>query len=698
MARPGDAPSRRLTLLRIVAVVAFGVLVTRLWRIQLVQGGELRTQAEANRFVSREVDADRGVVYDAAGRQVVFNRPRYTVSVVPAALPAEPSARRRVLGALSRVLDVPVAVSSGAGRAARAAEAGAAAGLGEPPSLERLLPAEGVGVWEAVPVARNVPRDEAFDLMAASYDLPGVLIGEAPVREYPAGATLGPVLGFTGSIPEAELTAYRARGYRIYDIVGQSGLETTYEADLRGRKGEKVVEVDALGRELRKVGERPSVPGHSLHLTVDLTFQEAAEAALARGLAAIGARSGAVVAIDPRDGAVRALVSLPTYDNNLFSVGASPEAFAALLADPDRPLVSRAIAGQYAPGSTYKMITASAALEEGVVVPDTRVVCPGVITLANEYDPSVTYPFYCWLRSGHGAVTVQAAIAQSCDVYFYEVSGSYYERGADQDGLGSQRLARYARLFGLGEPTQIELIGEAGGRVPTSDWLSEALDMFWGTGETYFTGIGQGYTLATPLQMANVTAAVANGGTLYRPHLVDRVVDAEGGVVREPGGTLRQLPVAAEHLALVRQGMRDAVERGTAQRAWTHLPAEVSVAGKTGTAQFCDYVTFADGTKGCRRDREGDLLTHAWFVAFAPAEAPEIALAVFVDGSGLDREIEGSREAAPIAADVLRAYFGLPDVQPTATPCTACPTPTPCPGCPAPTQAPSAPVEAGNAP
>jgi penicillin-binding protein 2 len=740
--------ARRVRLIRALSIALFAVLGLRLWHIQFVRGEELRKQAAANRFVAREIEADRGVVYDASGRQVVMNRPRFTVSVVTAALPEDPSAREAVFTRLSDILGIPVrgapiysglaagstglAAGSTGGAAGTNGEAAGNAGVaadtkGEAraraagsPGLISLLPQDERGnlviSWDAVPIARNVARLEAFELMEASVDLPGVIIGESPVREYPAGPTLSHILGFTGSIPEEELDDYREQGYKIYDIVGRSGLEATYEDVLRGTKGRKWVEVDAMGREIRTVGEpEPPTPGGNLHLTIDLRLQQAAEEALVKGLGSIGARTGAIVALDPRNSAVRALVTWPSYDNNMFATGASPEEFTKLLTHEDRPLVNRAITGQYPPGSVFKIITASAALQEGVIKPNTRIFDPGTIYLPNEYDPEIKYPFQCWLSGGHGNLNVVGALAHSCDVFFYEVAGGYYEDGSNQDGLGSALLAQYARAFGLGAPTQLELLGEASGRVPTKEWLAEWSGMYWGTGQTYIMGIGQGFTLVTPIQMANAVAAVANGGTLNRPHLVE---SAEGSSrqVEELPDELGTVPVDDDYLALVRQGMRGAVDFGTALRAWTHLPSAISVAGKTGTAEFCDWVVVepeesdtnsdsesadaADDAGGegavgdaddessssddtqdssvnyngyCRRDREGHLLTHAWFVAFAPAEEPEIALAVFIDGSGLDHIIEGSRDAAPIAAEVLNAWFDLPPATPTPLPGTGTP-------------------------
>jgi penicillin-binding protein 2 len=685
-------PAPRVGLLRWGTLAALCLLAARLAHVQLVRGAELRVQARENSIVPRAVDADRGVIYDATGRQVVFNRPRFSVGVVPAALPANATRQAAVLRRLEARLASARPAGAGTGAATAVAPAAAprdASGAGvdaaadppaeAPPDVASRLPRDEAGglvrSWDVAVIARNVPREAWFKLQEEAVDLPGVILADSPVREYPAGPTMAHILGFTGSIPADELTEYRARGYAIFDQVGRDGLEHTYEHYLRGEKGRKYVEVDAQGREVRQVGalEAPR-PGHSVRLTMDLEFQRAVEAALAKGLAQVGARSGAVVALDPRDGAVRALVTLPNYDNNMFSTGASPEAFAALLSHPDRPLVNRALAGQFAPGSIFKMITASAALQEGVITEATRIYDPGTIYLTNQYDPSIRYPFVCWQRGGHGTLNVVGALAHSCDVFFYEVAGGFYEQGANQDGLGSERLARYARLFGLGAVTGIELLGEVAGRVPTPGWLDETLGEYWGTGQTYIMGIGQGYTLVTPLQMANVTAAVANGGTLFRPHLVSAIVAADGTEVTRPGGVLGQVPVNGAHLAAVRAGMRGAVQWGTAQSGWTRLPHQVAIAGKTGTAEFCDY---SPEIKDCRRDKDGHLLTHAWFASFAPYDQPELALAVFVDGSGLDHVIQGSQVAAPIAADIYRAYFHLPVEQPGATPCASCPTVAP---------------------
>lgn len=703
--------SSRMRWLRWLPLVILAVLAMRLWQLQVVRGSELRLKAAQNRFAIRELEADRGIIYDRAGRRVVLNRPQFALRIVPAALPTDPAARDQVLRRVAEVLtsaehrdttgslpaaSVPAPPSAGVGAAAPspapgggASPATAIAALGDPiaerqDAIWRLLLDENgtfVSTWSALTVARNVPREAAFTLMEDEVELPGVLIGESSVREYPAGPSLAHLLGFTGSIPRESLGDYLAKNYQRQDAVGRTGVEFAFESDLRGTKGEKVVMVDAMGQEVQQLEQRRRpVPGHSLHLTLDLEFQQMAEAALSRGLHAVGARSGAVVALDPRDGAVRALVSLPTFDNNLFSTGASPEQYEALVTDPDRPLLDRALSGQYPPGSTFKVITASAGLQEGVIDERRRIVCPGLISIVNQYDPGTSYPYVCWIlgQGAHGAQDVRGAIANSCDVFFYEVAGGQATGRPEVRGLGSETLARYARAFGLGAPTGIDLLGEAEGLVPSAGWLKDTWDEIWTTGQTYIMGIGQSYTRATPLQMANVAAAMANGGTLWRPRVVDKVTDADGNAIPgQPEGArieaIRRIPVAPRYLQAVREGMRGAVTYGTAQSGWTHLPEQAHVAGKTGTAEFCEGYRVSDGGTpedmgddvwDCRRTKDGHLLTHAWFIAFAPFENPEIAVAVLVDGSGLSKVIQGSEVAAPIAADVLRAWFHLPAAEP----------------------------------
>jgi len=345
------------------------------------------------------------------------------------------------------------------------------------------------------------------------------------------------------------------------------------------------------------------------------------------------------------------MISFPSYDNNLFSGGISADDYRGLESDPYHPLVHHAISGQYPPGSTVKIINAAAALEEGVVNKRTKLNCPGILWLPNKYfpdDPELAQPFYCWIHKygqGHGPLNIVEAIAHSCDIFFYEVGGGL----KDFEGLGLERLARYMRLFGLGKETSIVLPGEAKGLVPSAEWKRINYAENWTTGDTYNISIGQGFLLVTPLQMLNAAVVVANGGTLYRPQIVYQVVDSEGNVVKHfTPEIIRQIPVSEENLAIVMEGMRASVEWGEARRA--SLP-QVAVAGKTGSAEYPGP-----------RNEKGELPTHAWFVCFAPYEDPEIALVVFVHGGG-----SGSKVAVPVATDILRYYFGLPEPETTPT-------------------------------
>ncbi len=638
----------RSLVFRLLVLVAFGVLAARLWSLQIVEGYQYVQRADRNRFRLVPIAAPRGVMYDRTGKLLVRNKPSFTVNVVPADLPAD--AEDQVFTHLGKVLGMRV--TNATARTSSEEVTDIPVSGNRPPGIRDLVDAGRASPFTAVPIESGVPRDVAFILEQDHLNLPGVQVQIEPIREYLSGALMGHILGYEGRILAEQKDYYLNQAnsdYQIYDRVGQTGLEFSYEKEMRGQKGLKHVEVDALGREVRMVGEPiPPVPGHNLILSIDLKLQEAVETALKRGIEGVKSDSGVAIAINPQTGEILAMVSLPGYDDNLLATDIDVADYERLMTDPGLPLFNRAISSGFPVGSTFKIVPASAALQEGVVNRSTTIVDPGVIWLPG--GAGTGYPFVCWLRSGHGAVNVVEALAQSCDVFFYEVSGGY----KDFQGLGVKRLAHYARAFGFGEPTGIALPGEGKGLVPDDKWLRQTYGEVWTTGHTFNMGIGQGFFLATPLQLLNATAAVANGGTLYRPQLVRQVVDADGKVVKDfAPEVIRQVPVDPANLALVREGMRGAVTHGTARFA--HLPTEVAIAGKTGTAEY-----FVDKNKDGQpdRDKNGNLPTHAWFTAFAPYEHPEIALVVFVSGGG-----EGSAVAAPIAAEILRAYFGLPQPQ-----------------------------------
>jgi penicillin-binding protein 2 len=405
------------------------------------------------------------------------------------------------------------------------------------------------------------------------------------------------------------------------------------------------------GREVQNLGEEPPTPGHNLVLTLDNDFQKTVQTILEKALRGAHSKQGVAIALDPRNGEILALVSLPSYDDNLFATGISTDDYTNLLQDPLHPLINQAITGQYPPGSTFKVIPASAALQEHVVDVNSRIDTEhGVIFIPNRYfpdDPTKAQPFFDWYKRGFGPLTVLGGLAESSDVFFYKLAGG--ESPNFDNGLGQDRLSAYAHMFGLGELTGIDLPGEAAGLVPDQNWKLKKIGDVWTIGDTYNMGIGQGYVLATPLQVADYTAIVANGGTLYKPQLVHAVTDSEGSIVRTIAPqVIRKVAVDPQNLAIVREGMRESVTYGTSSNA--NL-TDVTVAAKTGTAEYY----------GPRVN--GHLPTHAWFTAFAPYEDPQIVVTVFVAGGG-----EGSAVAAPAATDILRAYFRLPANSPLANP------------------------------
>lgn len=668
-------PRGGFRLLRMLILLMFLLLIAQLANIQIANGEYYRRAADQNRFRLTSTDALRGIIYDRAGKIVARNVPSFNVSIVPADCPR--AERERIYQQLATLLQVPMDtvienVALDALGSLPSALARAVVPPQRKPGLRELVAQGERDPFTPVRVKSNVPREVAFYLQERRLDFPGVVVGLEPVREYVQGALLSHVLGYTGHIPRETLDAYRAQGYAPDDQVGLTGLEATFEYELRGLKGRRYVEVDVTGREVALLASEPPIPGHNLVLTIDVEFQKNVQTILEKGLRNARAKQGVALALDPRDGEILAMVSLPSYDSNLFATGISNEALTSLIQDPLRPLVNHAITGQYPPGSVFKIVPASAALQERVVDMNTRIETPGTIWVPHKYfpdDPTLAQPFYDWYKPGFGALTIRDGLAWSSDVFFYKISGG--ESPTFDTGLGENRLATYARMFGLGELTGIDLPGEAKGLVPDPTWKRKTIGDIWTIGDTYNMGIGQGYVLATPLQIANMTAVVANGGTLYKPQLVRDVRDVAGRIVRvlEPQ-IIRQVRVEPQNLAIVREGMRAAVSRGTATKA--NL-ADVAVAAKTGTAEFY-------GPKV-----NGHLPTHAWFTTFAPYEEPQIVVTVFVYGGG-----EGSEVAAPIAADILRAYFQLPANAPLATTAPTAP-PVVAPRPPVPSGAPASP-------
>lgn len=593
-----DTPSLAVSRLSVLGIVMCGLLVlllSRLWFLQLEEGENFRERSARNRLRFQRIPAVRGKLYDRLGRPLVDNQPSFDVVLRPEYTPDVD----RTLDALAGYLPVGHLLPDGRrwlNDSRRPADAGLV-----------------------------VARDVAWPVMVAveshHYDLPGVSIEARSKRAYTRGNLAAHLLGYVGEVSQRELD--QSADYRRGDIIGKFGVEKTWDAALRGRSGGRQIEVNANGKHLATLEEVPAQTGHSLVLTIDLELQHEAEDAL-------DGRPGAVVALDVSSGEVLALASAPTFDPNVFARGVRGEEWAALRADQLHPLTNRAIQGQYPPASTFKLISAAAALSEGVVTPDTRVYCPGSLQVAGRR-------FRCWRQGGHGSVDLRRALAESCDVYFYQLGRQ----------LGIQTLADYARRFGLDEPLGIGLAYEAGGIIPDPAWKQRQIGEPWYLGETISVVIGQGYVTATPLQMAAVAAAVANGGTVYRPSLVKQVIATNGRVVEsQTPDAVRQTGVAAEHLQVITNGMIDVVHQayGTGRRAQT---PGIRVAGKTGTAQTIS------GRGGSSQQVLRHFRDHAWFVAFAPADTPQIVVVCLLEHAGLG----GGKAAAPVVQRVLSAYF-----------------------------------------
>lgn len=644
----------------VVIVAVFAVFVGRLWQLQVTERAYWADRAEKNRSRYVSLPAPRGIIYDRYGVPLVHNVPRFIVTITPGYLPEDEQAQAQVYNRLSELLDMPVTASDETTPTVKAGIRDLVDRATNPKD-----PINYSGPYRPVIIKTGVERDVALIIMEELHRLPGVQVEIDSVREYPQGPIFAPIIGYMTKIPSNLVDDYKARGYDpATDLVGMAGIEYTAETQLRGKKGEKYIEEDVAGRQVRVVEQTDPLPGNSVYLSIDAGLQVAAFEALQAELDAINryydrdvTQRGAVIAMNPQTGEVLAMVSLPSYDNNLFAQGVSwpdyHQQLEALLTNPHRPLLNHAIADRVQPGSTFKIIVASAGLQEGVITPKTKIFDPGTIVIPNKYfpnDPGHATRFSCWNKAGHGYLDIIHALAESCNIFFYETGGGLDVPDQPKfQGLGEKRLVKYARLFGLGRPTGVDLPGEAGGHIPTATWKRLTFGENWSTGDTYNFSIGEGYLEVTPIQMLNAAAAIANGGTLYQPQILHHVETIDGRVVStfRPKTISQTLPISSTHLALVRQGMELAVTAGTSTKA--QVPG-VRVAGKTGTAEFCDDMAQQRGL--CY---PGRWPTHAWFIAFAPADNPEIALVVYIWNGG-----EGSERAVPVAKKILDYYFTRP--------------------------------------
>ncbi len=698
-----------MLLFRVGILITFVVMMGRMYQLQVMRGGEFADLANRNRLERIETAAPRGVIYDRNGTILVRNRPSFEIAVVPIDLPLddletedideERQAIDKVLMVLHADTDREVALriaelmfnKLGYDDFTRTVQRAGVdiAFLDEPafvdpiveddrlvkteprkiffPDLSEPLPFEGVGALvqravaierqgsasDPVPILDGIDRIRAFEVSEETFRIPSLRVNQVPIREYIYGELLSHVLGFMGPIPASAAAEYDTAGYaNPNEKVGLNGLEFTYQDELRGLPGVTYMERDILGADVRTVGDvAEQIPGWNLNLGIDLRLQRIMYDALQAKMEEKEAPWAVSIAMNPQNGQILGMVSLPSFDNNIFAERIG-EDYLELERDERRPLINYAIGGLYPPGSTFKMITASAALAEGVITEDTTVTDVGPISLPNRYfpnDPTQAQQFVSWnhkLGITHGPLNVVQAIALSNDIFFYYLGGGYLE---DFQGLGQRRLSKWTELFGYGEPTGIDLPGEVAAQVPTDQWKRQLFAETWTTGDSYNMAIGQGYVLATPLQVLVEASAVANGGTVYAPQVLHHMTDANGGLQRdfEPK-VMRKLPISSEDIDLVRQGMWAAVNADFGTAFGSRVPG-VTIAGKTGTAEFCEYVP---ELQDCRRDDEENLPTHAWYVGYGPFEDPEIAVVTFIYDGG-----EGSEAAVPVTQQILQAYF-----------------------------------------
>jgi len=594
----------RLVAAASLGVLAIGTLAIKLAELQVRDGVQLAGLARANSVHRVVLEADRGIIYDRHGTPLVENSPVWSLAVVPAALPVDAAARASELAELARI-----------------------AGVDETKLADQLLAAD---AYAGLTVASNLTLTQELALQERLPQLSGASIQQRSIRTYVDPLVFGHVIGYVGPIDGTEAKQLEGLGYQPDESIGKVGVEAGLESILRGKDGWADEEVDAQGQVVKTLAMQPPVPGESVYLSLDASLQRATARSLAAGLARDHKTAGAAVVIDPNTGEVLAMVSLPGYDTNLFTHGISQSAYNQLLSDPDRPLLNRAIAGQYAPGSTFKMVTATAAIQEGKITPQTLLNCPPYINVGG-------WVYHNWATYSLGLMNVAKALATSCDTFFYQVAAM----------VGDLTLAKYARAFGFGQAKSIEMPGVMPGLVPDSIWKQlqcgvpdlNSDSCRWTEGDTITFGIGQSYLLTTPLNQSVYVAALANGGQVLKPTLVHEVRDDAGRIVATQHPVVTStVPASPQTIQAVREGMREEINppynMNYSFRA-AGVPADGG--GKTGTAQW--------GGSGL------DLPTHAWFVFFAPYSSPDIAMSIFVERGELSEV-----EAAPIAVDIMKFY------------------------------------------
>jgi penicillin-binding protein 2 len=584
-------------LLSLVVFVCLFILLGRIFFLQAVKGTEYKALAEGNKLRTQLVLAPRGLLQDQYGKVIAGNLPSFELVAVTADLPKDPTEFQGKLAAVAKILEK------------------------DPVELQTEISKMNPDSYQSQTLSENLTKDQALILIAKQDEFRGFLVQNNAIRDYKDSEVFAHLVGYTGKITANELQNHQDKNYALNDYIGKNGIEIQYENYLRGIAGKRQTEIDAQGNFKKTLAEVPGVPGSNVKLNIDYDLQKTIYDSLKKIMPRFGATKAAAVATNPKTGQVLALISLPSFDNNMFAQGISQQEYSKLLNDPNRPLINRSVAGTYPPASTIKPVMATAALAERVVTAQTKILDDGVIRVGS-------FTFYGYDREGLGMMDVYSAIARSSDIYFYTIGGGNTKTGFL--GLGPEKIAKWFRKFYMGEILGIDLPGEKAGLVPDPDWKKRVKKEQWYLGDTYHESIGQGDVLATPLQINNWTATVANGGKIMRPYILNEV---EGKFKAEPkilGENLFDPGI----LKIVQDGMRQTILAGSAQQLKS-LPIEIS--GKTGTAQF---------------DARDLSRTHAMFTSYAPSSDPQIALTVLVEAGG-----EGHSVAVPVAKDVYEWWI-----------------------------------------
>jgi penicillin-binding protein 2 len=579
---------QRLNLFRIPVLLIFLILGARLWQLQIIQGAEYALKAERNRIRTIRLVAPRGTISDRKNIPLVENRPSFDILLYREAVKDQAETERFIIEKL---------------------------GVAPEDLQDRLRRGKNTGLYHPIVIKEDVGIEDISVIEGHRRDHPEIQLGPEPRRLYHYGKLAAHVLGYVGEITEKELAANQYPGIAAGSVIGQSGVERSYNQILIGKDGARQVLVDSLGREVGLLDETDSTIGGEIQLTLDLELQSIAEQALE-------GKVGAAVAMDPRNGEILVMASSPAFDPNDFATRISYQAWSALLNHPDRPMQNRAIQNSYSPGSIFKLIMAEAGLAEGLLDENPAVLCTGA---ARYYGRT----FHCAKKEGHGPLHLEQAIAKSCNIFFYDLGRR----------LGISKIAQHAKELGLGERTGIDLPGERAGVMPSPEWKMENRKAKWYAGETISVSIGQGAVSTTPLQMLRAVSAIATNGKLATPHVVLR---AERGSKEDSEWPTVQIPLRAAHAGKIRQGMWESVNGGgTGHNA---AVAGLDICGKTGTVQV------VSNQRG--QPLSPDFEDHSWFAGFGNRDNPEIAVVVFVEHGG-----KGGVAAAPIARQIFKAYF-----------------------------------------